>query len=417
MTDIKQNWASADFEKTPTGPLVGLRILDLSRLVAGNMTSLQLADFGADVVKVEPLPLGDPLRAWKQQGHSTFWKTYGRNKRSIGLDFRGDGAIELLHDLMAGADVMIESFRPGTLEKMGLGADVLARDFPKLILLRVSGFGQTGPYSKRPGFGTLIEGMSGFAHRNGETGGDPLLPPLALADMISGLYGANAIMMALRSRDDSGRGQIIDLALLDAMVSTLGPEPLDYRITGTPKPRVGNGSNTSSPRNVYQSRDGHFIAVSASIQSTAVRLFRAIGRDDMNTDPRYATNEARVANRHEVDAVVGAWMGARDRAEIVKFCDAEGITAAPLYSVEDIVTDRHFIDRGIFVEVPDADLETIPTHAPLPRLSQTPGNLWRPAPALGEHGRDVLRDFGIDDVRSAELIRRGTVLDGGERSK
>jgi len=417
MTEIAQNWTAAEFEKAPTGPLVGLRVLDLSRLVAGNMTSLQLADFGADVVKVEPLPLGDPLRAWKQQGHSTFWKTYGRNKRSIGLDFRSDGAIDLLRDLMAGADVMIESFRPGTLEKMGLGADVLARDFPRLILLRVSGFGQTGPYSKRPGFGTLIEGMSGFAHRNGETGGDPLLPPLALADMISGLYGANAIMMALRSRDESGRGQIIDLSLLEAMVSILGPEPLDYRITGTPKPRVGNGSNTSSPRNVYQSRDGHFIAVSASIQSTAVRLFSAIGRDDMNTDPRYATNEARVANRYDVDAVVGAWMGARDRDEIVKFCDEEGITAAPLYSVEDIATDRHFIDRGIFVEVPDGDLDTVPTHAPLPRLSQTPGNLWRPAPTLGEHGRDVLRDFGIDEARTTQLIQNGTVLDTKTQSE
>ena len=176
-----QNWTRVGFADAPTGPLVGLRVLDLSRLVAGNMTSLQLADFGADVVKVEPLPDGDPLRAWRQKGESTFWKTYARNKRSLGLDFRGDGALDLLRDLMAGADVMIESFRPGTLEGMGLGPDVIARDFPRLILLRVSGFGQTGPYSPRPGFGTLVEGMSGFAHRNGEMGGGPLLPPLALA--------------------------------------------------------------------------------------------------------------------------------------------------------------------------------------------------------------------------------------------
>lgn len=413
MTDT-QNWTRRDFAAAPSGPLVGLRVLDLSRLVAGNMTSLQLADFGADVVKVEPLPAGDPLRAWKQKGHSTFWKTYGRNKRSIGLDFRGDGAVDLLRDLMVGADVMIESFRPGTLEKMGLGSDVITRDFPRLILLRVSGFGQTGPYSKRPGFGTLVEGMSGFAHRNGEAAGDPLLPPLALADMISGLYGANAVMMALRSRDATGRGQTVDLSLLEAMVSVLGPEPLDYRLTGTPKPRVGNGSNTSSPRNVYRSLDGHFIAVSASIQSTAARLFRAIGHDEMNSDPRYATNEARVAHCGEVDAIVGGWMAERDRDEIVRFCDAEGITAAPLYSVGDIVTDRHFIEREIFTELPDVELGSVPTHTPLPRLSETPGNLWRPAPDLGEQGREILRDYGIADDRAEQLIAVGTVLAKGD---
>lgn len=412
-----QSWTRRDFATAPTGPLVGLRVLDLSRLVAGNMTSLQLADFGADVVKVEPLPAGDPLRAWKQQGHSTFWKTYGRNKRSIGLDFRGDGAIDLLRDLMAGADVMIESFRPGTMDKMGLGPDVIARDFPQLVLLQVSGFGQTGPYSKRPGFGTLVEGMSGFAHRNGEAGGGPLLPPLALADMIAGLYGANAVMMALRSRDATGHGQTVDLSLLEAMVSVLGPEPLDYRLTETPKPRVGNGSNTSSPRNVYQSRDGHFIAVSGSIQSTAARIFRAIGRDDMNSDPRYATNEARVAHRHEVDAIVGGWIRERDRDELVRFFDAEGITAAPLYSVEDIVADRHFVEREIFTEVPDADLGSMSTHSPLPRMSATPGNMWRPAPRLGEHGREVLRDYGIAGDRAARLIGVGTVLATGEASQ
>ncbi len=404
------SWSHIDYAPEPTGPLRGLRILDLSRLVAGNMASLQMADFGADVVKVEPLPAGDPLRAWRQKGQSTFWKTYGRNKRSIGLDFHGDGAIDLLRDLMASSDVMIESFRPGTLEKMGFGPEVLARDFPRLIVLRVSGFGQTGPYSKRPGFGTLVEGMSGFAHRNGEAGGDPLLPPLALADMISGLYGANAVMMALRSRDQTGTGQIIDLALLEAMVSVLGPEPLDYQLTGVPKPRVGNGSNTSSPRNVYRSADGHFIAISASVQRTAERLFRTIGREDMIEDPRYATNENRVAHRSDVDAVVGGWIGARNRDEVMRIFAEDGITAAQLYSIEDISADPHFIEREIFVDMPDADLGSAPTHSPLPRLSATPGNIYRPAPRLGEHSRDILRDFNLDTARIDSLLSSGTVL-------
>lgn len=411
-----QHWHRKPFAQEDGGPLTGLKVLDLSRLVAGNMASLQLADFGADVIKVEPRSKGDPLRAWTQGGQPTFWKTYARNKRSLAVDFRGEGALDLLKRLMRRSDVMIESFRPGTLEKMGLGPEVLERDFPHLILLRVSGFGQTGPYSPRPGFGTLVEAMSGFAHRNGEPDGDPLLPPLALADMISGLYGANAVMMALRSRDGDGRGQIIDLSLLESMVSVLGPEPLDYRLTGKPKPRVGNGSNTSSPRNVYRSADGHYIAISASIQRTAERLFEAIGRGDMNADPRYATNEARVARRHEVDEIVGGWIGARSRDAIMDVFAREGITAAPVYAIDDIVDDEHFIEREIFVEVPDDDLGAVATHSPLPRLSRTPGSIRRPAPRLGQHSVEVLAEAGYSEAQRAQLVAGGTVLAAGRRS-
>lgn len=402
-------WKKVDYTPDASGPLTGLVVVDLSRLVAGNMASLQMADFGAEVIKIEPLPDGDPLRAWKQGGKSTFWKVYGRNKKSLALDFRGDGALEVLKHLIARADVLVESFRPGTLEKMGLGEEMLRRDYPRLVVLRVSGFGQNGPYSLRPGFGTLVEGMSGFAQRNGEAGGDPLLPPLALADMISGLYGANAVMMALRVRDETGAGQLIDLSLLDAMVSVLGPEPLDYRLTGKPKPRVGNGSNTSSPRNAYRTHDGHFIAISGSIQRTAERLFRAIGREDMIADPRYATNADRVAHRDEVDAIVGEWIGARSRDEVMRSFTEQGITAAPLYTIEDIVNDRHFVERGIFVEVPDDELGSIPTHAPLPRLTETPGTLRSPAPRLGQHTRAVLETSGLSVAAVTELIEKGTV--------
>ncbi|MES1924655.1 CoA transferase [Salinisphaera sp. T31B1] len=414
---VAQHWHKKSFSPQARGPLDGVRVLDLSRLVAGNMTSLQLADFGADVVKIEPRAKGDPLRAWKQGGQATFWKTYGRNKRSLAVDFRTDGALALIKRLMSRADVMIESFRPGTLEKMGLGPDVLEHDFPHLVMLRISGFGQTGPYSPRPGFGTLVEAMSGFAHRNGEPDGDPLLPPLALADMISGLYGANAVMMALRARDTDGHGQIIDVSLLESMVSVLGPEPLDYALTGRPKPRVGNGSNTSSPRNVYQSADGCYIAISASIQRTAERLFEAIGRADMNDDPRYATNEARVARREEVDAIVGGWIGERTRDQVMDVFARKGITAAPVYGVDDIVDDAHFIEREIFVDIPDEDLGQATTHSPLPRLSRTPGSLRRPAPRLGEHSAEILAEAGYSENEYNALLTDGTVYSVKRRSE
>jgi len=407
------NWHEVGFNPSVGGgALTGIKVLDLSRLVAGNMTSLQFADFGADVVKVEPLPNGDPLRAWKQAGQPTFWKVYGRNKRSIGVDFRAVGAIDLLRRIIDRADVLIENFRPGTMEKMGLEPDLLMQSNPGLIVLRVSGFGQTGPYSPRPGFGTLVEAMSGFAHRNGEAGGDPLLPPLALADMISGLYGANAVLMALHARARSGRGQVIDLALLDSMVSVLGPEPLDYALTGQPKPRVGNGSNTSSPRNAYRTSDGHYIAISASIQSTAERLFRTIGRDDMNRDPRYATNEARVAHKDEVDMILVEWIGARTRAEVLETVTREGVTAAPLYNVSDISEDPHFIQREIYVNLPDDDLGTVAMHSPVPRMSGTPGGFQIPAPQVGQHSRAVLDEAGFDQDQIAALISTGVILDG-----
>ncbi len=405
-------WKHQSFDIAVTGPLAGLKILDLSRLVAGNMASLQLADFGADVVKVEPLPDGDPLRAWKQAGVSTFWKTYARNKRSLALDFRKPGAVDLLKQLLAGVDVMIEGFRPGTLESMGLGPAEIEQQFPRLIVLRVSGFGQTGPYSTRPGFGTLIEGMSGFASRNGEADGGPLLPPLALADMISGLYGSNAVMMALRARDMTGKGQIIDLSLLEAMISVLGPEPLDFRLTGSAKPRVGNGSNTSSPRNVYRSKDGHYIAISASIQRMAERLLTVIGRADMLSDPRYATNEARVRHRHEVDEIVGRWIGDRERDDLLKIFEQNSITAAPIYTVQDIEQDSHFIEREVFVEVPDEQLGSIPMQQPLPRLSATPANVRTPAPELGQHTREVLIESGLSGQAVEQLIADGLVTGG-----
>jgi crotonobetainyl-CoA:carnitine CoA-transferase CaiB-like acyl-CoA transferase len=306
------------FDRAATGPLAGVRVLDLSRLVAGNMLSLQLADFGADVIKVEQ-PAGDPLRDWRDGGKELHWKTYARNKRSIVLNLRHSAAKDALLRLVAVADVLIENFRPGTLEEMGLGPDVLQAKNSGLVIVRVSGFGQTGPYAPLPGFGTLVEAMSGFAARTGFADREPVLPPLALADMIAGLYGAFAVVTALRVRDQgSGGGQVIDLSLLESMFSVLGPEAAIYRLTGVVKERVGSGSNTSAPRNVYRCADGDYVAVSGSTGAMARRIFEVIGRPDMIEDERFRTNAARVENRALVDEAVGAWFAGKRRDDALR---------------------------------------------------------------------------------------------------
>ena len=409
MTIAEKSWQKVSFNQDIPGPLDGLVVVDISRLVAGNMTSMQLADFGAQVIKVEPLPNGDGLRAWRNKGVSTFWKVYGRNKKSIALDFRADGAMDILHALFSRADVLIENFRPGTMEKMGLDPKRLVEKYPRLTVLRVSGFGQSGPYSKRPGFGTLVEGMSGFAHRNGEEGGDPLLPPLALADMISGIYGAMAAMISMWSRTASGRGQIIDLSLLDCMVSVLGPEPLDYQVSKAPKLRLGNASNQTSPRNVYRTKDDGYVALSASMQKTAERLFEVIGRADMNSDPRYMTNEERVKRRHEVDEVVSGWMSQYTQKEVLEICEEKGITVAPLYDISDIHLDPHFIERGIYVDVPDEDLGEVTMHNPVPRMSGNPAPMKNPAPQLGEDTMELLQWAGFDSEAIEDFYKRNVV--------
>jgi crotonobetainyl-CoA:carnitine CoA-transferase CaiB-like acyl-CoA transferase len=398
------------FDPAATGPLDGIRVLDLTRLVAGNMTSLQLADFGADVIKVEP-PAGDPLRDWRDGGHELHWKTYARNKRSIVLNFRHPDARAALLRLAARADVFMENFRPGTLEKMGLGPGVLLEANPGLIVVRVSGFGQTGPYAPLPGFGTLVEAMSGFAARTGFPDREPVLPPLALADMIAGLYGAFAVMTALRARDRSGRGQVIDLPLLEAMFSVLGPEAAIYRQTGVVKERSGSGSNTSAPRNVYPCRDGGYVALSGSTETMARRIFKTIERPDMIADERFACNEARVKNRALVDEAVGAWFAARTRDEALQTMRAAGVTVGPVYTIADAVHDAHFQARGVVVDVEDAELGSVPMHNIVPRLSDSAGNsagTWRrPAPRLGEHTDAVLAEAGFGDDDIARLKEAG----------
>jgi crotonobetainyl-CoA:carnitine CoA-transferase CaiB-like acyl-CoA transferase len=395
------------FDRAATGPLAGVRVLDLSRLVAGNMLSLQLADFGADVIKVEQ-PAGDPLRDWRDGGKELHWKTYARNKRSIVLNLRHSAAKDALLRLVAVADVLIENFRPGTLEEMGLGPDVLQAKNSGLVIVRVSGFGQTGPYAPLPGFGTLVEAMSGFAARTGFADREPVLPPLALADMIAGLYGAFAVVTALRVRDQgSGGGQVIDLSLLESMFSVLGPEAAIYRLTGVVKERVGSGSNTSAPRNVYRCADGDYVAVSGSTGAMARRIFEVIGRPDMIEDERFRTNAARVENRALVDEAVGAWFAGKRRDDALRLMREAHVTAGPVYTIADAVADAHFREREIIVEVEDAELGGVPMHNIVPRLSRTPGVLRRPAPRLGEHTDAILTEAGLDADAIARLRKEG----------
>jgi crotonobetainyl-CoA:carnitine CoA-transferase CaiB-like acyl-CoA transferase len=275
-----------DYRPELPGTLDGVRILDLSRLFAGNVCTQILGDFGAEVIKVEP-PEGDTLRAWKTEGVSTHWKVYARNKKSLCLDLRNSRASEIIKALVPSAHLFIESFRPGVLEKMGLSPGKLLELNPKLVIMRISGWGQDGPYSQRPGFGTVIEGISGFAAINGFADREPVLPPMYLADGVAGIYGASAAMIALREVElKSGQGQVIDLPLLDPLFAILSPQAANYRLTGKIKPRTGSRSTNSAPRNAYRCKDGKYVGLSGSIQKMAERLFRAIGRADLVDDPR-----------------------------------------------------------------------------------------------------------------------------------
>jgi crotonobetainyl-CoA:carnitine CoA-transferase CaiB-like acyl-CoA transferase len=398
------------FDAGLQGPLHGIRVLDFSRLVAGNMVSLQLADFGAEVVKVEAPRRGDTLRDWREKGISVHWKVYARNKKSITLDLKAPEAADVILDLAEHFDVMIESFRFRYLERLGVGPDRLLGRNPKLVLVRVSGFGQTGPYAKRPGFGTLVEAMSGFASRNGFEDREPVLPPLALADMIAGLYGAMATVIAVRDVEvNGGCGQVIDLSLLDSIFSILGPEAAIHKLTGRIRKRVGSASESTSPRNVYATKDGGWVAISASTQTMTERLFAAIGRADLNENPDFKTNAERIKRRREVDTIIGDWIKERTLAENIAFFEEAGVTAAPVYDIGQFLEDPHVQERGIVFEAPDDEMGEVPMHAVVPRLSRTPGALRTPAPQVGQHNEEVYTRIGYSDERLAALRQRGVI--------
>jgi crotonobetainyl-CoA:carnitine CoA-transferase CaiB-like acyl-CoA transferase len=362
--------------------------------VAGNMLTAFLADFGADVIKVEREGSGDDLRNWREADHDIYWKVYGRNKRSLVLDLKSDQGLATLKKLVRHSQILVENFVPGGLEKMGLGPDLLLQLNPRLVIVRISGWGQTGPFSHKPGFGTLVEAMSGFAHLNGFPDKPPALPPLALADMIAGMYGAAGVLTALRVAERDGRGQVIDLSLFEPIFSTISSEAAKFKLTGEPTMRSGNQSSHTAPRNIYECGDGKYVAVSGSMQSMAMRLFDTIGRPELKSDPRFKSNAARVANRDELDTIIGAFMRERSQAQNLALFESAGVTVGPVCSVADLMDHPFIRGRQAMVEVEDADMASVPMHNIIPRLSSSPGGFRRPAPRLGEHTHEILAELG-----------------------
>ena len=371
--------------QTNSLPLHGIRVLDLSRLMAGNMLTLQLADFGADVIKVES-EHGDTLRDWKNGGKSIWWKVYARNKRSIKLDLKHRPDVDKLLALVPDAQVLVESFKSGGLESYGLTPDVLHQANPKLVIVRISGWGQTGPYAARPGFGTLVEAFSGFAEKNGFPDKPPALPNLGLADMIAGLSGAFATLAAVREVEvNGGLGQIVDLSLLEPMLGILGPDAGIYQHTGQLPRRLGNRAEVAAPRNAYACSDGHWMVMSGSTQRMAQRILRAVGAPELVDDPRFADNAARLDNIDELDRVIGDFVGKHTLEENLAHFGALDVTVGPVLGVDALMRDRHVVEREVLVDVPDAELGSVTMHNVFPRLSRTPGSIRSTAPSLGEH--------------------------------
>jgi crotonobetainyl-CoA:carnitine CoA-transferase CaiB-like acyl-CoA transferase len=399
-----------EFEPEARGALDGLRVVDLSRLVAGNMLTKVLADHGAEVIKVEP-PAGDSLRAWKVKGVETSWKTWCRNKRSICLDLRAAEGVEIVRRLAKDAALFVESFRPGVLEKMGLSPDDLLAANPRLVIVRVSGWGQTGPYRHKPGFGTLVEGYAGFAAMNGFADREPVLPPMFMADAYAGLYGASAAMIALHHAARTGQGQVVDLSLFEPIFAVLEPQMANFRLTGTPKPRTGSRSTNTAPRNAYRTRDGGWVALSTSTQAVFARLMQSIGHPELAEDPRFRSNSDRLQHIEELDRVVAEAVGRMTMAEALAQFDRDGVTIGPIMDVQDLDADPYVAGREALVEVPDDEMPggVLPMHGEVPRLSATPGILRNPAPKLGEHNGAVLMPL-LGEAEYGRLREAGVIL-------
>ena len=393
-----------------TDALQGLKVLDVATLFAGPLAATLLGDHGAEVIKIEH-PRGDPSRTHGAQrdGVGLWWKMLGRNKKSVTLTLSTPEGQELFRALAADADVIVENFRPGTLERWGIGWDVLSEINPRLVLARVTGFGQFGPYSDRPGFGTLAEAMSGFAAVTGEPDGPPTLPPFGLADGVAALTTAFGIMTALRARETTGRGQVLDMAIIEPLLTLLGPQIIAYDQLGELQPRTGNRSVNNAPRNTYRCADGQWVAVSTSAQSIAERVMHLVGRPDLVEQPWFASGVQRAEHADELDAAVGGWIAERDRDEVVAAFGKAHAAVAPIYTAADVLADPQFLALGSIVEIDDDELGPIKFQNVPFRLSETPGRVRTTGAPLGRHTAEVLARYGVDGERLAQLRAAGAV--------
>lgn len=390
--------------------LSGLRVLDVATLFAGPLAATMLGDFGAEVIKIEH-PRGDPVRGHgaSRNGVGLWGKVVGRNKKSVTLYLGSPEGQEIFRRMVADADVVIENFRPGTLERWGLGYDELSGINPRIVLARVTGFGQFGPYAGRPGFGTLAEAMSGFAAITGEPDGPPTLPPFGLADGIAALTTAFAVMTALRERERSGRGQVIDLAIIEPILTLLGPQPTVYDQLGELQQRTGNRSANNAPRNTYRTRDGRWVAISTSAQSIAERVMRLVGRPEFIDEPWFVSGAQRAEHADELDKAVATWIAERDGDEVIAAFEGAHAAVAPIYDVRDVLADPQFAALDSITTVDDEELGPIRMQNVLFRLTRTPGRITSAGPSLGRHTAEVLARYGVDATELARLRDQGTV--------
>ena len=393
------------YEPDTRGPLSGVRVLDLTRLVSGAQFGLVLGDLGADVVKVERPGTGDPFRHTTIDGYDAYWRAYGRNKRSITLDYGRPAGRELLYRLVETADLVAENFTPGVLERLVGGPEALLGRNPKLVIVRISGWGQTGPRAGQPGFGTLAEAFSGFTYLNGDPGGTPVQAPMSLADTVAGTYAASAALAALwETRVNGGAGQVVDVSLFEPLFSIMGADPTAYAARGRLRSR-GDGAGVSSVRGTFQTSDEQWVSISAATSETAARFFAAVSREDLLDDPRFATHEARVAHRGELNEVLAGEFGRFSRAEILALAREHRLTIGPVLDMVDALADEHYRERETIVEMEDG----VVLQNAVPRLSSTPAVIRRRAPTLGEHNAEVYGELGIDADELARLVENGVV--------
>jgi formyl-CoA transferase len=396
------------------GPLAGIKVLELGQLIAGPFAAKTLADFGAEVIKIEAPGAGDPLRQWRliKDGTSVWWQVQSRNKRSLALDLKDARAQDIVRRLAQDADVLIENFRPGAMEGWGLGPDALLELNPRLIMLRISGYGQTGPYRDRPGFGVVAEAMGGLRHLTGEPGRVPVRVGVSIGDTLAALHGVIGILLALHHRHGSGRGQVVDMALYEAVFNCMESLLPEYSAFGAVRGPAGSAMPGIAPTNAYRCGDGGYALVAGNGDSIFKRLMGAIGCPDLAGDPELATNAGRVARVAEIDAAIGEWTAQRSVDDVLAALDAASVPAGRIYTVADIAADPHYRARAMLQEVKMEDGSTLAVPGIVPKLSATPGGHRRNAPRRGQDTDDVLRELRLDAEQIAELKRLGIVAAG-----